>query len=54
MTWATDSSALVCANCGASLQFDVTYPVVAQKRNGDIQYHSFCDDDCREEWRGGR
>ena len=54
MTEASDSPALVCANCGVPLQFDVTYPVVAQKQNGGIEYHSFCDDDCRDEWSTGQ
>ncbi|WP_232702913.1 DUF7576 family protein [Halobacterium wangiae] len=53
MTDATDSSALVCTNCGTLLEFDVAYPVVAHKRNGDIKYHSFCGDDCRQEWDDG-
>ena len=54
MTEASDSSALVCANCEAPLQFDVTYPVVTQKQNGDIEYYSFCDDDCRAAWNAAR
>lgn len=50
MTEPSEEAVLACANCGTPLQFDVSYPVVAQKRNGGIEYHSFCNDDCQEEW----
>lgn len=40
-----------CATCGASFERDERYPARADRDDdGNVQIHSFCDEDCLAEW----
>lgn len=40
-----------CANCGASFEHGVSYPVETREGpDGELELHSFCDEDCRAAW----
>lgn len=39
-----------CANCGEPFELNVSYPVVTRQRGDELEFYSFCDDDCRSSW----
>lgn len=40
-----------CANCGASFESDVWYPVATRRDDdGDLRVYSFCNEECRGAW----
>ncbi len=40
-----------CSHCGKRFESDVSYPVEQTRdEDGNLQFHSFCSEECREAW----
>ncbi|MFC6726007.1 hypothetical protein ACFQE1_16885 [Halobium palmae] len=40
-----------CDRCDEPFEPETSYPVVTDRSNGSIELYSFCDEECRSEWK---